>query len=182
MNKEFLIITFLSNSQSASLQRGNVYAKNATYEQKRAFQKDFRMRLRVLESCYMQSVSDEDHFRTIEGFANQLSQAHSTALANGRLRIGTAQKAVNLFLKFLWSIGVVPEPPHCPIDRNVLTKIGISKNWTELDNIEEYKSIIGTIRQKAGQQTPARWEYDLWNKMAEQSGEANAWPAYLDFS
>jgi hypothetical protein len=170
MNTRFLISIFLSNAQSSSFQRGNVYARNATNNQKRAFQEDFRKRLREFEQRYKQPVSEEDHIRTIQEFADQLSYAHPNALANGRLRIGTAQKAVNLFLKFLWSIGLVPEPPHCPIDRIVLTEIRNNQNWTELDNIEDYKAIIGTIRQLAGQRTPAQWEYDLWNRKAQQQG------------
>jgi hypothetical protein len=65
---------------------------------------DFRRRLRELAYRYAEPVSEDDHIRTVEDFANQLSQAHPGALANGRLRIGMAQKAVNLFLKFLWCI------------------------------------------------------------------------------
>ncbi len=170
MKTQFLIRTFLSNTQSSSFQRGNVYAANATNEQKRAFQDDFRRRLWELAYRYAQPVSEEDHIRTIEAFADQLSESHPDALANGRLRIGTAQKAVNLFLKFLWSIDLIPEPPHCPIDRNVLTELGEERNWTELDDIREYRRIIGAIRQHAEQQSPPVWEYDLWNRNAQEQG------------
>lgn len=174
MNKEFLILTFLSNTQAASFQHGNVYEKSATNDQKQNFQKDFHKELRALEPSYMQRVSDEDHIRTVKGFADKLTKAHSATLADGELRIGTAQKAVNLFLKFLWSIEVVPEPPHCPIDRTVLTAIKRPESWTQIESIEEYKSIIDDIRQHAKRltpaQTPALWELDLWNRMPNNRG------------
>ena len=168
MNTEFLIRTFLSNTQSSSFQRGNVYAENATAGEKRAFQDDFRRRLRALAEPYAQRVPDDVHVRTIQEFAEQLSQSHPSALANARLRIGTAQKAVNLYLKFLWSINVIPEPPHCPVDRIVLTALGDRMNWTELDDIQAYRDVIASIRQQARGSSPAQWEYDLWNRMAQQ--------------
>jgi len=174
MNIRFLILTFLSNTQSSIFQRGNVYAEGATEDQKKAFQADFRRRLWELAYQYAEPVSEAEHLMTIQNFADELSRAHPDTLANGRFRIGTAQKAVNLFLKFLWSIEMIPEPPHCPIDRTVLAEIGNNQNWTELDDIEAYKSIIAAIRQKAGQQTPAQWEYNLWNRKAQQGTGGDA--------
>ena len=163
MNKEFIIRIFLSNTQGSSFQRGYVYSGNATPQEKEKFQDDFRARLRALEERYAQPITEEDHYKTILEFAEQLSRSHGNALANRKLRIGIAQKAINLYLKFLWSFDFIPEPPHCPIDRIVLTEIGINKNWTELDSMEEYKSIIKTIKQCAGEKSLAQWEHDLWN-------------------
>ena len=174
MNRHFLIKTFLSNTQSSSFQHGNVYAEYASDEQKKVFQGDFRRRLWELAYRYSEPVSEEDHIKTIEDFAAQLSQSHPNALANQRLRIGTSQKAVNLFLKFLWCIDLIPEPLHCPIDRNVLTELGDQRNWTEIDDIQAYREIIQSIRQRAGAQTPSKWEYDLWNRKAQPITGANA--------
>jgi len=167
MNKEFLITIFLSNTQGASFQRGNMYAKNATDEQKKSFQEDFRMRLRGLARSYTKQISDEEHCNTIQDFATQLSQSHHNALANERLRIGTAQKAVNLFLKFLWSVDFIPEPPHCPVDRIVLEELRDPRNWTQMDDIKEYQEIIASIRKLPGGKSPSQWEDDLWRKKAQ---------------
>ena len=167
MNKDFLMTVFLSNTQSASFQRGNVYTKGVTDEQKIPFQDDFRKRLKELANSYTEPVSDKVHCDKIENFADELSKSHPHVLANGRLRIGTAQKAVNLFLKFLWSADLIPEPPHCPVDRIVLEELEVEKNWTQWDNIKEYQEIIDLIRKKAGNMSPSKWEDDLFRRKAQ---------------
>jgi hypothetical protein len=167
MNKDFLITIFLSNTQGASFQRANVYAKDATDQQKIPFKNDFLNRLKALENRYAVPVSDKDHCCIIQNFAKGLSDSHSSVLANGRLRIGVAQKAVNLFLKFLWSADLIPEPPHCPVDRIVLNELGIDMNWTQLDDIKEYQRIIVSIREVAGDMSLSKWEDDLWRRKAQ---------------
>jgi hypothetical protein len=168
MNYEFLIRTFLSNTQGSSFQHAKVYGNNVSASQKQVFQNDFRRKLRALEIPYRNLVTEENHITTIRDFANQLSQAHPNVLANGRLRIGIAQKAINLYLKFLWSIDLIHEPPHCPVDRIVLTALGNNTNWTELDDIQDYLNIINSIRSQGGNGSPSQWEYNLWHENAQQ--------------
>jgi hypothetical protein len=48
------------------------------------------------------------------------------------MRIGLAQKALNLYLKYLWCLGEIHEPPHCPLDSIVLGQVPGCKDvrWT----------------------------------------------------
>jgi hypothetical protein len=84
------------------------------------------------------------------------------------MRIGIAQKAVNLYLKFLWCYGWIPEPPHCPIDRTVLEEVGDNSSWTKIKDIPEYVEKIKKIEAKKGDKSFSEWEYELFEKRESQ--------------
>jgi hypothetical protein len=42
-------------------------------------------------------------------------------------RVGTAQKALNLYLKYLWCLGEIKTPPHCPFDRGIIQMLPVSE-------------------------------------------------------
>jgi hypothetical protein len=67
----------------------------------------------------------------------------------------------------------IPEPPHCPVDRIILEKLGDPRNWTQLDDIKEYQEIIESIRKLAGDKSPSEWENDEWlrDELTEEEKE-----------
>ena len=162
--ENFILQIILSNTQGSSFQHGKVYKKNVSRENKEKFVKAFRDKLKSLEKKYRKKVSEKDHIENIEKFKDGLSDDFPAVLRGKKMRLGPAQKAVNLYLKFLWCLGYIKEPPHCPIDGIVLTKVKSKIKWTKLDDVEEYKEIIELIRAraKAGNQSIAKWELDLW--------------------
>ena len=162
--EKFIVQTILSNTQSSSFQRGCVYVKKISKRDKRKLVIAFHEKLRSLEKIYRKEVFEKDHIENIEKFKDGLSKEFPAVLRGKKMRFGPAQKAVNLYLKFLWCRGYIEMPPHCPIDGIVLTKVGSNIKWTELDDVEEYKKIIELIRAraKAGKQSIAEWELDLW--------------------
>jgi hypothetical protein len=164
MKKHFLQLVALSNTQSSSFQRANVYALEKSPERQSAFIQSFREKLVALEKFYEQSVSPEQHLRNIEEFAISLSANFPDVLRDKKLRIGVAQKAVNLYLKFLWCYGWIPEPPHCPIDRVVLEAVGDNDAWTQIDSIQVYSEKIKKIEAQKGNKSFSEWECELWNK------------------
>lgn len=169
VKKEFILKIALSNAHSAAFQRGTVYKENTTDKEKIMFKRFFRSRLRILEDVYKQPINEKEHINIITAFANEITTNYAHVLNNGKLRFGTAQKAVNLYLKFLWTLGYMDtQPVHCPLDRIVLKKIGSSVKWTELDCPNEYKKLIENVQVIAdiNNQTIAEWEIDLWNKQA----------------
>ena len=96
-------------------------------------------------------------------------------MVGGKFRIGTAQKALNLYLKYGWALGIIPEPPHCPIDSNVLAKIEKcprsagcqicpNKTWTTICTTHEYLHFAQKAREAANAhgQSLARWELEVW--------------------
>lgn len=60
------------------------------------------------------------------------------------LRFGHAQKILNLFLKYLWCLGYVQEPPHFPVDRLIQKRLRIQNfsNWTNEMEKEGYMKVI----------------------------------------
>ncbi|MBN1997123.1 hypothetical protein JW935_06195 [candidate division KSB1 bacterium] len=159
--ENFIAQIILSNTQGSSFQRAYVYKEDID---KQEFVKAFRNKLESLKETYRKEVSEEDHIKNIEKFREELSQKFPDILKGGKMRFGIAQKAVNLYLKFLWCLEYINKPPHCPIDRTVLTKVGYDIKWTELDDMKKYKEIIKSIKVKAEEknQSIAEWELDLW--------------------
>lgn len=115
---------------------------------------------------YRKSVSDERHCANIERLSDELSAKHKKALHGGRFRIGSAQKALNLYLKFMWCLGRIRQPPHCPFDAIVLAKIPGSETvkWTQLDDISKYREIVKNARKGAGKIKLAKWELEVYGK------------------
>ena len=164
VKEHFLRLVALSNTQGASFQRANVYAVEISIEQRNVFVQAFKNRLVALEKVYEQPVSLEQHLKNIEEFAAGLSNDFPNVLRDKKMRIGVAQKAVNLYLKFIWCYGWIPEPPYCPIDRIVLEQVDDHDAWTQIDSIQEYSEKIEKIRDKKGDKSFSEWEYELWNK------------------
>lgn len=169
IKKNFILKIALSNTRSSAFQRANVYKKNIDEEEKALFVQEFKSKLRKLEEVYSKEVTEAKHLEFIQKFANQISSEFPHVLNRKKMKFGVAQKAVNLYLKFLWCLGYIQtQPLHCPIDRIVLTAVGINANWTELDSVNEYQHMIKKIREEAKRKnkTIAEWELSLWNNEA----------------
>lgn len=116
------------------------------------------------------TVSEIEHEANIIALADALSAGHGDILINRRFRIGTSQKALNLYLKFLWCLGKLPNVPHhCPVDRVVLSDIPLNGSWTQLDDISTYRNWVSSIRQTAGAISVPEWELEVWNRTVLRS-------------
>lgn len=81
-------------------------------------------------------------------------------------RLSHTQKSLSVFLKYLWCMGKIEEPPVCPIDRKVLWEADLrDKNWTELDDRKEYQDWLKKIEKAAKDKAKsiAQWELEIWN-------------------
>ena len=89
---------------------------------------------------------------------------------NFRFNIGHSQKLINILLKYYWCLGWLKnEPPHCPLDRIVLSKAqikteGKTPSWTKMDSIEDYKKYIKEIKKIADPKSIAIWELEIFNR------------------
>jgi len=83
-------------------------------------------------------------------------------LGDAGYKLGVAQKLLNLLLKYLWSLGWIKEPPHCPVDRIILGKTALRDqlNWTQMVRQEDYVRAMEAIRRKADAEglSIAHWE------------------------
>ena len=178
---EFIHGMILTNCVLAAVQRGRaVYQTRETKEgkahldrRKACFRKSLKEKLKALGTSYRNgAVSEAQHVKNICKLAPQLTKAYGDVLAPGGFPIGRAQKALNLYLKYLWCLGKVSEPPHCPFDSKVIGKLRAQQYrgppWTKLDTREHYESLVSVAKGAAGRQNPsgslAQWELSVWSQ------------------
>ena len=163
--EQFLRDELFSLTLMATVQRAHVYVPNADDKARSNFQKGLRSSLERLQIAYCGPVSEEDHIRNITALSEKLSRDYGDVLSGRRFRIGTAQKALNLYLKYLWCIGKVPIPPHCPFDYRVIAKLPQCRgiNWTALDDPAQYQALVTAAKAKAGNMPLAVWELRTYN-------------------
>jgi hypothetical protein len=160
----FLEEIFLSNAIAAALSRNTVYESSCSDERKRAFRRALAKQLQDEALLYARPVSDTEHYRAIRRISDVVSDTCPKTLVGARFRYGTAQKAFNLYLKFLWRSGAISEPPHCPVDSVMLREAGIDGAWTRCDSEAQYSEWINALRKQAGQLTLGEWEHRVWLK------------------
>lgn len=156
----------LTLTVNGTLQRNPTYRSEIKENDKRRH--DFRESLRrqlcsKVEEYQTQRIGEERHLANIEMLSSELSERHGDILRDGTFRIGSAQKALNLYLKYCWARGIIEEPPHCPIDRIVLDEIKWRGTpWTRICTIKEYEDIIEKAKEKANGKSLACWELEVW--------------------
>lgn len=164
----FLDAQIFSMSLMATVQRNKyLYAKDASDDDKKTFRGALRTELQRLAEQYVIGISELQHVANIVSLADNISVASPKALAKGRFKIGAAQKALNLYLKYMWCLGRIPMPPHCPFDSIVLSKIGCkSDKWTEVVDIDKYINwtLLAKAEAKANETSLAEWELHEYNK------------------
>ena len=167
--RNFLIGEIFSCTISASFSRNRVYYNDSvTDNEKIEFKDSIKRWLDELVNKYnnRECISSENIIENINSFANDLSNKHGNILDGNRFRIGTAQKLINVYLKYLWVIREIDEPPLCPLDGVVLNKLDEVDNWTELDDLDRYKELIQIAQNKAKEEGfgshIARWELKVW--------------------
>ncbi len=164
--EDFLRDEFFNCTIRGAFQRAYVYKAEANENGKENFRQSLRSSLEQLEAHYREPVSDEDHFRNVETLSGELSANHAEVLVEGRFRIGIAQKVLNLYLKYLWCIGKVSTPPHCPFDAYIIGELpGVSDKWTRMDSLERYREWVSAAKEKAGATSLARWEIETFSRL-----------------
>lgn len=149
--EEFLRDEFFSLTLMATAQRAKIYTPDARDAEKGKFQAGLRDQLQRLEPMYRQAVTEDDHITNILTLADRISTDHGGVLLAARFRIGPAQKALNLYLKYLWCVGILPPPPHCPFDYQVIAKLRGCREikWTGLDTADAYRKLVAAARVEA---------------------------------
>lgn len=167
--RQFLHNELFRLTLEGAMQRSKVYAGNEQVIPELArkqFQRTLRNKLESLSALYAVSQTDDAHIQNIQELADCISRAHSNILSGGRFRIGCAQKALNLFLKYLWCLGEIPTPPHCPFDGIIIGKLRLEQpiNWTTLDSLTGYQTLVDAARSKAGLRSLAEWELNVFKQ------------------
>jgi hypothetical protein len=161
---EFVHSQVLASSVMASLQRANVYAPDVTDDQREQLRRELTAALREIGSRYSETVAGSQHEKHILELVRRVSQQCAPALANRHLRLGIAAKALNLYLKYLWCLGRIPTPPHCPFDRRVIARLPphAQVSWTQLDDLSSYQALVSSAAVCARGEGLAEWELRVY--------------------
>jgi len=162
----FLRNELLTLSILGALGRSKTYSKSASEQDKNDLRGALRRELIETAREYTTRVNETQHLSNIEKLADGLTAQFASCLANGRFRIGIAQKVLNLYLKYLWCLGAIPEPPHCPFDATILRKLPgcADLTWTSIDTMADYKKLVAAAKTQAGNDSLSAWELRVWNQ------------------
>ena len=113
---------------------------------------------------YQSPVTEEEHLSNLIRLADDFTSKFPHFLKNKRFRIGIAQKALNLYLKYLWCADLISQPPHCPFDSIVINRLPNCSDlrWTSIDTIEDYQRLVQNARRVADGKSIAEWELEVW--------------------
>lgn len=163
--EQFLRDELFSLTLMATVQRAGVYSPGSRETERKKFQGSLRLRLEKTVQSYANQAKEEAHFRNVVELSTGLTSAHASVLKNGRFRIGIAQKALNLYLKYLWCLGKIPSPPHCPFDFQIIAKLPnyTGPSWTKLDREEDYRALVDAAKAEAQGSSLATWELRTYN-------------------
>lgn len=180
LKKEFVQNEIITLSINGAFGRGNVYRKKfpeekeKDYEKKKEdFRKDIRKKLKEIKN-----KDYDDTTNIILDFRDKVIKnwKYKNILLDNHFRIGTAQKLINLYLKYLWVLGWGNEPFHCPVDSIINGVLNGNYNFTQSDSEAEYKKIIDLATKKAKEDglSIATWELKEWQqKISAESGLTN---------
>lgn len=154
---------------NASVQRAHLYSADINMEDRRT--PEFRASiLEFIENellpQYLNGCDEGTHTANIEELVRYGTSTGVKILGPGGYKFGVAQKVLNLLLKYLWCMGHITEPPHCPVDRIILEKTVLKgkMNWTAMSSTHEYREAIAAIRAVASSQglSIAAWELQCY--------------------
>lgn len=155
-----------------AFQRSKIYKDHCTDADRAAFRKSIVENLQITLAAILakEGYSSEDHCKTILKFSNAISKKHSAILKGNKLRIGNAQKFLNLYWKISWLLKKdIRTPIHCPFDSVVIKKLDIGVRgilWTKFDSIQEYKQLVKAAATCTGpDRSIAEWELEEYRKL-----------------
>ena len=176
--RAFLRSIALSDAVTSSLRRGYVFC-TADEDKRLKVRKDLAQRLVCIAQDYEEGgVTDDAHVDTLVQLAECMTEDHKSALRDHHFRLGTAQKALNLYLKHAWLYNWICTPPHCPFDRVILQPLfpkpkasGLccpnGHNWTQMDCSACYLTWVREARasmHRHARPSLADWELWEWNR------------------
>lgn len=153
-NKSLSVSEAAQSAIKAAVQHNSLYNKTAPLYQREMVRSEWRDFLFSLEVRYHQPKNGknlEDDILRLQKRMNERHQCifrktpHPKFKTDPGFRISHAQKSISVFLKHLWCLGLIPEPPHCPVDRLILKEVGLKypdTKWGYVNNIGTHRNHI----------------------------------------
>lgn len=117
---------------------------------------------------YSSGCTEEQHYDNIQRLIDYANKVDPGILTDAGYKYGVAQKVLNLALKYYWCLGLIRNPPHCPVDRIIISKTRYNGkiNWTQITEKADYQKIIEEIKAIASsrQLSIPEWELTVFNR------------------
>ena len=117
---------------------------------------------------YADGCTEEQHYKNIDDLIAYANRVDPGILSRSGYKYGVAQKLLNLALKYYWCLGLVKEPPHCPVDRIMISKTSHNGkiNWTQITEKSQYQKVIDEIKILANrkQLSIPKWELMIYRR------------------
>lgn len=169
---KFIRSQIFSMSVSGALSRGRgnpVYRGKISDDRKNDFKVFLKEKLEGCEFIYKKGVSSEQHTKNIDSLRIEINNKYKEIL---NIHFGRVQKLFNLYLKYLWILGLIKDPPHCPFDSIVIKELKTNVPvWTSHDFKEEhYKKLVESAKNRSREKglSIARWELKFWSENLER--------------
>jgi hypothetical protein len=141
----------LELSIKASVQRNPTYSKDI--EVNSAIRKQvllfWKRELVAYADKYKDNISFELYFNDVLALKEKMNLNFKDIFNHPKyendkgFRIAHSQKSLSVFFKHLWCLGLIKEPPMCPIDNIILTKIGLkypNNKWGHINVVDEFQN------------------------------------------
>ena len=166
LKKDFLKNEIWILAWGGASQRANIFPSKMGEKDRKAHREEIKKTVfRVLDQFEsLQKVSGELLIEKISYLVKKFSDRRIS------FNVGHSQKLINLMLKYYWCFGWLKnEPPHCPIDRIILSKAkikddGKTPSWTKINSIKDYKRYIQELKKVAKPKSLAVWELESFNR------------------
>lgn len=135
IQKQFILDQIWILTVQASFQRAKVYKGHENKETRKIA---LRAQIEDISKQYLDPISEDKHIENIMSIC-------CTDDVGLNINLGVAQKLLNLYLKYLWTLDIIDiAPPHFPVDRMIQEALKYKGlfNWTELDDVNVYISFI----------------------------------------
>ena len=170
---KFIITELLVLAWAASVQRAKLYIEKSDSAKSSIAVTKFREEVikflrRDIIPKYKYGCTEEQHYKNIEALIAHANKIDPGILCGQGYKYGVAQKLLNLALKYYWCLGFISEPPHCPIDRIIISKTKYKGkiNWTKILKRSEYEEVINEVKalaQREGLSIP-QWELKHYSR------------------
>ena len=172
IKKKVIDDIILRLTYDGSFQRANIYKKGIPDKNREEFRKylAFLLSITLDKVLGKKKLTDAYYYKVIENFSTTITNKYSSILLDGTLRIGNAQKFLNLYWKLSWLLKAgVNKPIHCPFDSIVINKLDKSVRdikWTKIKSISEYQRLVASAYILAAKEKSiAEWELKIYKEL-----------------
>ncbi len=165
---EYLVNELWVLAWNASVQRADLYGSKKSTDQAFREKVIYHLSSHLIPQYANSRVTEEQHYTNIEHLILYANSVGRDVLGQPGYKYGVAQKLLNLALKYHWCLGLISEPPHCPVDRIVIgeTRFRNKINWTRIVQRSEYQNVIEDIKRLAANKglSISMWELSIYSR------------------